>query len=193
MSEEMDVKSCDPQLLDTDKPTSEWSIDMLCDYAQQKHNTIEKAERPLAGQYWLLGLSLTLAREKLFKHGKWGKQLKLLKINKTRASKAIAIYKTHSSEVEVAEMSVTEAYAKRERKKKPPTPEPAPLSEKAAFRQFLHGIDAEAGKYVDVAAFLEPAEASEFAIDVEKTIEKMNAILERLRKTVSDNAADQAN
>jgi hypothetical protein len=163
--EATDGKSCDPQLFPKGKPTAKWSLDQLGAYAQEKHTAIAETEKPLAAQYWLLGLALNLAREK-FRHGKWGPHLKSLGIDKTRASKAIAIFKANPSEKETASMSVAETYAKRQRKKTP-RPEPPAMSDKAAFRQFLHGIDEEAEKYIHVAAFLEPAEASEFALDVQ--------------------------
>ena len=51
-------------------------------YAREKHDTIAKAEKQLAAQYWRLGLALSIAREK-FKHGKWGQHLQSLGIDKT--------------------------------------------------------------------------------------------------------------
>ena len=186
--EKTDGKSCESQLFPKGKPTAKWSLDELCGYSQEKHAAIAETEKPLAAQYWLLGLALTLAREK-FKHGKWGQHLKSLGIDKTRVSKAIAIFKANPSGKETAKMSVAEAYAKRQRKKKAPTSEPPAISEKAAFRQFLHGIDQDAEKYIHVAAFLEPGEASAFALDVAKTIQALNDILTQLQQTATGNSA----
>jgi hypothetical protein len=128
-----------------------------------------------------------VAREK-FKHGNWGQHLKTLGIDKTRASKAVAIFKANPSEEEAAALSVAEAYAKRQRKKTPRS-EPPVLSDKAEFRQFLRNTSSEAEKYIHLAAFLEPAEASEFALDVENTIKAFGEILLQLRRSTTANEA----
>ena len=137
-------------------------------------------EEPLASLYWRLGLALTLARAK-FKHGKWGSYMQSLGIDKTRASKAQAIYKANRNEKDVAGLSVAAAYARRQRKK-PVKAEPAVMSDKAEFREFLKATCLAAEKYVDIAEFLAPAEAPEFILDVETTIRKLEDLRTRLRQ-----------
>jgi hypothetical protein len=182
MTDATTAKSCEPQPLPEGSPTSKWSLEQLATYAQQKHDAIAEAEKPLAVQYWQLGLALCITREKA-KHGKWGQYLKSLGIDKTRASKARAIYKACRTEKEVSGLSVAEAYARRKRKKtQRPQTGPAVMSDKAELREFLKAIRNDAERYYDVAAFLDPPEAPEFLKDVEDTIKKLEKIRDRLRQ-----------
>ncbi len=176
------VNSCEPQPLPEGNPTSQWSLKQLEAYAREKHDAIATAEKPLAAQYWRLGLALTIAREKR-KHGKWGQYLQSLDIDKTRASKAQAIYKAIRTEEEVSNLSVDKAYSRRERKKpKRPKTGPTIMSDKAELREFFKMIRINAERYYDVAAFLDPPEAPEFLKDVEETIQKLEEIRDRLRQ-----------
>ena len=110
--------------------------------------------------YWHLGKALVMARNK-YKHGSWGNFLESLGVNKTRASKAQAIYKANRAEKEVGDLSVAKAYARRKQKKtKRQKAGPAVMSDKAELREFLKGICIEAERYYDVAAFLKPPEES---------------------------------
>ena len=109
------VKSCGPQLSDASSPTVDWSPEKLGEYARAQHQTIVKGEERLTPAYWRLGQALTLAR-KHFNSGQWGMQLAKLGIDRTRASKARAIFKTFKVSEDVDKLSVEEAYEQRERK-----------------------------------------------------------------------------
>ncbi len=174
-------ESCDPQQLSEGNPTAKWTLEQLTAYAQAQHQSIAQAEQPLTGLYWRLGKTLSMARDK-FKHGRWGTFLETLGIDKTRASKAQAIYKAHRAEKDVAELSVAEAYSHRNRKKaKSHAADAAVMSDKAQLREFLKGIREEADRFHDVAAFLEPPETTEFLLDMEQTIKKLEELRDRLR------------
>jgi hypothetical protein len=178
------VESCDPRPLPDGNPNIKWTAEEVATYAHEKHNEIVASEKPLAVLYWRLGLALHIARSK-HKYGKWGQYLESLGIDKTRASKAQAIYKTNRAEERVSELSVAEAYARRKRKKKQsPKTGPAIMSDTAESRGFLKGICMDGERYYDVAAFLKPPEASEFLMDVEKTIQKLEKIRDCLRQRV---------
>jgi hypothetical protein len=170
------TKSCDPQPLPEGDPTPKWTPEQLGQYARDKHQVIARDEKPLASLYWKLGLALTLARKK-HKHNQWGSYLKSLEIDKTRASKAQAIYRANHDEKEVATMSVAVAYARRKRKnvKKQKT-ESSEMSDKSQFREFLKSISLDAERFYDVAAFLQPPEVGEFLMDTEATIKKLEKI-----------------
>jgi hypothetical protein len=86
-------KSFDSQLLPDGEPNSEWGLDQLGVYAQLQYRQIMDGEKTLTTAYWRLGHSLVLAKH-IFRHGHWGQHLRDLRIDKTRASKATAIYRT---------------------------------------------------------------------------------------------------
>lgn len=108
-------KSRDSQLLPEGDPTSEWGLDHLDVYAQLQYRQIMDGEKTLTAAYWRLGRALVLAKQ-IFKHGCWGQHLKILGIDRTRAAKAAAIFKTFVKEGDVAGLRVDEAYARRDRK-----------------------------------------------------------------------------
>ena len=74
-------------------------------------------EKTLTPAYWRLGQVLVRLK-KSFGHGQWERHLKELRIDQTRASKAMAIHKTFVKEEEAAQFRVDEAYAKRAHKQR---------------------------------------------------------------------------
>jgi hypothetical protein len=107
-------KSCGPQL-SADEPQPTWSIDECGLYAQRQNSEIQNNESGLTAHYWWLGCALTFARTNV-KHGAWNAFLDEWRINKTRSSKAIAIHRTFPNIADIGELTVEEAYARRERK-----------------------------------------------------------------------------
>jgi hypothetical protein len=101
-------KSCDSQLLPEGDPTSEWGLDHLGVYAQLQYRQIMDGEKSLTATYRRLGCALVHTK-KIFKHGCWGQHLKLLGIDRTRDSKAMAIYRTFPKEEHVVGLRVDEA------------------------------------------------------------------------------------
>lgn len=184
MTETVDEKGCESQPLPEGNPTPKWTSEQLASYAQQQHQQIASSEEPLTSLYWRLGLALSVARAK-FKHGKWGEYLQSLGIDKTRASKARAIHKACPKERDIANLSVAKAYARRHRKKARKA-EPAVMSDKAELREFLKAVCIDAEKYFDVAAFLEPVQASEFVLDIENTIKKLEELCARARERAGE-------
>jgi hypothetical protein len=183
-----EARCCEPQHFPEGNPTKKWTLEELESYAKAKHQEIVAHEKPLARQYWQLGLTLHLARAK-FKHGTWGKHLKSLGIEKTRASKAQAIYKAIPKEDDTADLSVEAAYARRRRKTTPPS-KPAVMGDKAEFREFLKTIRIDSEKYFGVATLLKPTEAPEFILDVTNVIEVLDKIMEELRHRVTPDSSD---
>jgi len=109
-------KSCDPQLLNK-LPEESWDLETLAQYSRAQGDRINQAEQTLSLLYWRLGAALTYARRH-FDHGQWSRYLEQLGIDRTRASKARAIFRTFRSEQFVAGLSVDEAYSKRKRTQK---------------------------------------------------------------------------
>ena len=111
-------KSCDSQLSSEELcPNSEWPLSELTDYAKTEHASIQQEEESLATSYWRLGYALTLAKRH-FGRGQWGKYLAEQGIDKTRSSRAMAIYRTFPGMEGLAGKSVDAAYKERKRKKK---------------------------------------------------------------------------
>lgn len=108
---EMPLKGFDPQPLAN--PTADWSIERLGEYAAEQHRGMARDEQSLTVRYWRLGMALELARNKT-SHGQWRHFLDAHHIDKTRASKARAIYASFSRAEELAGLTVEEAYALRD-------------------------------------------------------------------------------
>ena len=106
-------KSCGPQLFKDGEPNNEWGLDELSFYAKMQHRQIIDGEKLLTPSYWRLGHALVLAKRAL-NHGQWTRYLQDLGIDKTRASRARAIYRTFAKEEDLAGLTVEQAYARRE-------------------------------------------------------------------------------
>jgi hypothetical protein len=188
MSEDVaDKKSCGtPQPLLTNEPTSEWLPDQLSIYAQIQYQQIVDGETRLTQPYWRLGHALGLAK-KTFDHGQWAQYLEHLGIDKTRASKARAIYRTFSKEEDVAGLTVEEAYAQRQRKRSatPPAPAAAAVESKKSIqslRTSVGKIAQRTGAVVHDAAFAAPEEAVILIPAVRKAIRELEVLLEFLEQ-----------
>lgn len=112
----IDADLCPSQSF-TPSPDESWGVDDLRVYAQNLDCEISQGERLLTPCYWNLGLALELARRQ-FSYRQWGKFLAGLKIDPTRASKARAIHRSFASADLVADISVKEAYQRRNRTKR---------------------------------------------------------------------------
>lgn len=111
------AKSCTPQPLTGQGPSSDWHLDQLGEHAQGLCEQILTQEKELAPLYWQLGQTLTLARRNS-QHGQWRGFLKQLGIEKTRASRACAIFAVFAHVDDVHGFTVAEAYAARKRRSK---------------------------------------------------------------------------
>jgi len=187
-------KSCGPQLLPDGEPTNEWGLDELSLYAQIQHHQIIDGEKSLTPSYWRLGQALVLAKE-AFNHGQWARYLTDLGIDKTRASKARAIYRTFDNEENVAGLTVEEAYTKRQRKQ-PVAPDgqdddSALLNEDGKrLRRSIATISTRTDKTLDDAAFAEPREAVILIPAVRKAIQRLQNLLDYLEERATHAQAD---
>ena len=182
-----DQKSCGtPQPLPASEPNNEWLPAQLSIYARTQYQQIIDAETHLARPYRRLGHALDLAK-KDFGHGQWAQYLKELGIDKTRASKARAIYRTFPKEEDVANLTVEEAYARRRRKR--PTAESKSEAEKRqtkksvkSLRSSVGNIAQRTGIVVHDAAFATPEEATILIPAVRKAIHELQALLKFLEQ-----------
>ena len=97
------------------KPDHLWDLGRLSHFARQQHEMIIQSERSVAPTYWLLGQALALARKQLGR-GQWGKYLTELGINRVRACRARAIFRSFSTAEVLQGMGVEEAYEQRQRR-----------------------------------------------------------------------------
>lgn len=191
-------KSCDSsQLLPDGDPTSEWGLDQLGAYAQLQYRQILDGEKTLTAVYWRLGRALIIAKQ-IFKHGCWGQHLKTLGIDRTRASRAAAIFKTFVKEEDVAGLRVDEAYARRERKlaKKPTeegTENTTTKKEAKILRASIGRIAKRTESVIHNAAFAEPGEAVILIPAVRKAIRELEELLRFLEEQAAKAPVDDKN
>jgi hypothetical protein len=190
-----DGKSFDPQLLPEGEPTSEWGLDQLSVYAQLQHRQIMDGEKLLSPSYWRLGRALVLAK-KAFKHGNWGQHLKNLGIDRTRASKAVAIFRTFDKEQDVAGLRVDEAYDRRERKQgEKPTnagrKNVAVKKDAKILRASIGRIAQKTGSVIHTAAFAEPKDAKQLIPVVRRAIQQLEELLGFLEEQAAKAPSDE--
>jgi len=183
------VKSCDSQLSSEEQcPNSEWSLDELANYAKTEHTTIQQAEESLAATYWRLGHALILAKRH-FGRGQWGKYLAELGIEKTRSSRAMAIYRTFPDMAGLEGKSVDAAYKERERKKKSTGEKSKDDSDlenhdneetaddgEDTLRAFLVRLHQDSERWVHEAAFVSQDESVELIDLVEQAMSVLQEI-----------------
>lgn len=179
-------KSCGPQLFGGGEPNSEWGLDELNTYAQMQYRQILDGEKLLAPAYWRLGHTLVLDK-KAFKHGKWSQHLKDLGIDKTRASKARAIFQAFDKVEDVATLTVDEAYAQRKRKQAAEKEEDAnggarPKQDVQRLRKSVSNIAERTETAIQDAAFVVPKEAVILIPAVRKAIRQLQELLKFLEE-----------
>lgn len=178
------AESCETQVLSDGAPSEAWALPQLTQFATQQYQAIVAAEKPLAVLYFRLGKALAMARQK-YKHGSWGKFLVSLGIDKTRASKAVAIYRTCNGEENVASLTVEKAYAQRERKnrRKPPV-DSVKLSSPAVLRDFLKILGIELEQLPKVIAGLSPQDARELERDMHAALKRFEDLINLVHSRV---------
>jgi len=181
------TRSFAPQLFCRGEPTNEWGLEELGVYATLQHRQILDGEKLLTPAYWRLGHALALAKD-AFKHGKWAQYLKDLGIDKTRAAKARAIYRSFGSPDEVAKLTVEEAYAERERRQPARADDDgadvAPASEREVrqLRKSVKSIAEQTESVVDAAAFAPPEEARILIPVIQNAIQHLQELVTYLEQ-----------
>lgn len=157
-----------PKHLQPDEPDDTWDIDRLGEHAREQHNHIVQGEQSLAPHYWKLGRALKIAKRQI-RRGQWLSFLTAFDVNRTRACRALAIFRSFPTAESVAGLSVEQAYecrAKRQSHRRRKEGEPRPQHEEASpwpacdktekgLTTFLTQVRQGAEEFVDVAAFLE--------------------------------------
>lgn len=162
-------------------PTKDWSVDQLGGFAQAQHQIIDDGERYLTPAYWRLGQSLHFARKRV--KDAWGEFLNTWCIDKTRASKARAIFETFKDPEQVSEMSVEQAYDKRKKRVVRPSNERTTktrFEHPPTLREFFTEIRKWAGLLLMKAAATSGNKAQELLPEISEAI----AELKRLEETI---------
>lgn len=183
-------KGCDSQLSsDNRSPSSNWPLSDLTVYAQAEHQAIQRGEESLTASYWRLGHALTFARRQ-FARGQWRQYLEELKIEKTRSSKAMAIYRTFPEVKDLAGKSVAVAYKERLRRKNSsgrggdsnrrsntdcPREETSD-GDQDTLRSFLDNLQRDSNHWVHEAAFVEPGEATDLLPMLEVAVTSLQEV-----------------
>jgi hypothetical protein len=186
------AKSCVPQLFDNAEPGQDWSLDELSNYARIQYREILDGEKSQVQIYWRLGAALVLAK-KAFKHGKWSQHLKELGIERTRASRARAIYQTFPEVEDTAGLTVAEAYDRRGRKQ--PSADSVDSSrqgqETRRLRKSVRLIGRKAKDLVQTSAATESQEAVILIPAVRKAIHQLQEFLDHLEQQVDEVSDDR--
>lgn len=199
------AKSCVTQL--SELPSLDWDLTRIESYAADLSRKIDEVERPLAQEHWRLGSSLTMLKQKgKFRRGEFSALLKRLGIDKTRASKARAIFRTFATAEKLDGLTVEAAYQRRERKmKKQDDGKPVRKSTRKLPNEFeassgpavwlpLPGFLADAARHAErclaEAKKAPPANARAMAEEIAATINKLQRLQEALAVAkVTDGAA----
>ncbi|QDU94469.1 hypothetical protein [Lignipirellula cremea] len=183
MTEHDGLKGCGPQPFRSGNPNNEWGIDELSFYAQIQFGQILEGERLLTPSYWRLGNALALAKKSLHR-GQWAQYLAALGIDKTRASKARAIHRTFPEAGDVVDLTVEEAYDRRQR---PATTASTHRGEQSNLQKDSHRLRHTVSKIatrsreaIHDAAFAAPAEAVLLIPAVRKAIQELEQLLSHL-------------
>jgi len=157
-----------PKHLSTEEPDDTWEIERLGEHARIQHDQIIRGEKSLAPYYWELGRALQIAKRQV-RRGQWLSFLTAYGINRVRACRARAIFRSHPTAEAVAGLSVEEAYEHRVKRQSPRRRnqgEPDAQNDEAdpwlsrerteeGLTSFLTHVRLGAEEFVDVAAFLE--------------------------------------
>ena len=165
-------------------PGNDWDVDRLSAFARREHQAIVAGESTLAGAYWRLGNALTKVRKQMG-HGHWLPYLASLGIEKTRSSKACAVYRTFPSLEDLSGMTVAEAYAARPRSSRTrnieqPDPAGAPADE-AVLKIAEHATQLET--IVKAAAH---GELLDLLGKVRGAIDRLRRLEQELKQTLDD-------
>lgn len=163
-------------------PSSEWTPEQLTAYARAQQQAIKDDECNLAVRYRRLGLALELLR-KNFNYSQWEALLDQLNIEKTKAARARAIARTFAKEEDLAGLTVTEAYDRRQRKEKKSLSTAAAEGQASSrLEQFLEHVTKTAELVIDEAGFAPASIARALLPVVDATIAKMEQIRDLLRQ-----------
>jgi len=186
-------KSCGPQPFAEKLPAGDWPLDQLGDYAQGQYRTIIAGEQTLAPAYWRLGHALTFARKQLGR-SHWGRFLKSLDIDKSRSSKACAIFRHFSSPAHLKELTVEQAYEARRdgRPKQEPLIGEASATTAVNFAKSLTKIDQAASETIRLSAELTREERRELLKNVMHAITRLIELERELKKTIDEDVAGRA-
>lgn len=181
-------KSCGPQQFPEGEPTELWTLDELGKYAQRQHRQIVANEQKLAQIYWRLGRALVFARNN-FMHGQWGLYLQELGIDRTRASKAKAVFRTFPAIEDLESLTVEEAYARRKRKEPPSVPsqqgnsgKPRKSSQMHALVVSLRQVNQYVNRTLDQISAVKSSQATRLLSMTAKAIEALQELQTKIRE-----------
>lgn len=162
-----DEQGCGPQPF-AEALSHATPLERLSELASEALAAIAAGERAVTPNYWQLGRILMLARKRL-PRGDWANYLATLGIEKTRASKARAIFRTFPTAAAAAGLSVAQAYERRARSPRVAGGRRSPLGEIEAevvvaaptqitLPHWVHTVERDAARLLDEVEFLTPSE-----------------------------------
>lgn len=192
MSTNEATEGCGPQPFE-EQLSHGTPLTRLTELAGEVHSALVAFEKSATPHYWRLGQILMLARKQV-PRGEWADFLATVGIEKTRASKARAIFRTFYTAEETAGLSVGEAYERRERRPSARkflshTPEEAACGRRAPVATLPHWVDhlaEDAERLRDEVKFLSPEQSEKLGV----AIRRVTALLAELAAAVRSNRSN---
>lgn len=180
------TESCGPQPFE-ERLSHATPLARLTELAGKVQAALVALEKSTTPHYWRLGQILVLARKQV-PRGDWSDYLATLGIEKTRASKARAIFRAFHTAEETAGLSVADAYDRRARRapagkcsRKSPNDAVAELRAPAAtLPHWVDRLAEDAARLRDEVQFLSPEDCEK----LEAAIPRAAALLEQLAAAV---------
>lgn len=182
-------QGCGPQPFD-ELLSHATPLTRLTELAGEVHAALVAFEKSATPHYWRLGQILMLARKQV-PRGEWADFLAALGIEKTRASKARAIFRTFHTAEGTAGLSVADAYDRRARrpfaeKRLRQTPDEAIGERRVPEVTLPHWVDRlaeDAARLRDEVQFLSPEQSEKLGV----AIRRAAALLTELAAAVRHN------
>lgn len=163
MSHDGDEQGCGEQPFEA-QLSHATPLERLSALAAEVHTKITEGEKSATPNYWQLGRILQLARKQV-PRGTWAAYLATLGIEKTRASKARAIFQAFSTANALVGLSVAAAYERRSRSPLAGKRRSRAAEEVTATRpvnitlpHWVYSLESDAERLRDEVQFLTPTE-----------------------------------
>lgn len=188
MTKNANESGCGPQPFG-EQPSHATPLDRLTDLAAEAHAALMACEKSATPHYWRLGQILMLARKQV-PRGDWADYLTTLGIEKTRASKARAIFRAFHTAEETSVLSVADAYDCRARSvsaKKPRRPMAEDAigeleSPAATLPHWIHRLAEDAARLRDEVQFLSPDECETLGTAIDRALSLLAELQAAVRR-----------
>jgi len=184
-SRAVNTKSCGPQQLVTDESLATLGIEDLAKRARTENQRIDAVECKLSKHYWNLGQILARIRQQ-FLHGQWEKFLLQQEIDRTRAAKALAIFRSFPEVETLAELTVEQAYKQRTRKTRKPARRSTVTTESSdPLQASLSQICQQADSWLEITNTADAESANRWLVALADAIRRLQLLQDSCRRRIT--------